>query len=372
MGDNAHDSIRIENIFRLKWRRPLLIAKMQNLSRHAILKQANSLSPEEIRAWEYFSATQRHVASPFMSAHFARAVAESGVDARVCIVRDHEEITAFFPFLYENKWASRFGIAQRIGGELTDAFGLIANSSFRTSSDELLRLAKINYLSFSHLDEAQLRHGLAGGQPRVGLRTFIDPQALPVLNSISSIGKHYLKESARRTRKLTEEVGPIRFEFNVESNRSQALELLIQKKRAQYKSSGAPDSLRESWKRNTLARLLEYRFNTCQGVLSSLYAGDAWIASHFGIMGNGVLHMWFPVYNQEYSKYSPGRLLLHAIIESCRTAGFNTIDRGEGDTPIKREIANQEYKLYRGVWQSRSPISPLVHNFNRLRWRFNI
>lgn len=342
---------------------------MQNLSRHASLKKANSLSPEEIRTWEHFSTTQRHAASPFMSPHFARAVAESGADARVCIIRDRDEITAFFPFFYESKWASRFGIAQRIGGELTDTFGVIADSGFRTSTDELLRLAKINYLSFSHLDEAQLRHGLAGGQPRLGLRTCLDPQAQPVLDSIPSIGKHYLKESVRRTRKLTEEVGPLRFEFNVEQDRGQALELLIRQKRAQYKSSGAPDSLQESWKRETLAKLLDYRFDTCQGVLSSLYAGDAWIASHFGIMGNGILHMWFPVYNQAYSKYSPGRLLLHAIIESCRAAGFDTIDRGEGDTPIKREIANQEYQLYRGVWQSRSAISPLVHNFHRLKWR---
>lgn len=339
------------------------------MSRQAVLKKADQLSPEETQAWERFSATQPHLASPFMSAHFARAVAEGGADARVCIIRERDEIAAFFPFFYTGRLARMFGVAQRIGGEMADCFGVAAAGGFRTSPEELLRLAKINYLSFSHLNDTQLQHGLTGGQPRVGLRTRLDPRTVPVLDSIPSIGRHYLKESARRTRKLVEEVGPMRFEFDVQQDRAQALELLIRQKRAQYQASGVTDSLEEEWKRHTLARLLDYRFESCRGVLSTLYAGDAWIASHFGIMGNGILHMWFPVYNQEYAKYSPGRLLLHAIIEASREAGFATIDRGEGDTPIKREIANEEYQLYRGIWQGRSPLTPLVHNFTRLRWR---
>lgn len=345
---------------------------MQNRSRHAVLKKADSLSSEEIRVWEQLSAAQPHLASPFMGPHYARAVGESGIDARVCIICDGDATSAFFPYIYTSRLARLFGVAERIGGELTDTFGVVADSGFRTSPDELLRHAQVNYLNFSHLAEPQLQYGLSGAQPRVGLRTRLDPRVVPVLDSVSSIGKHYLKESVRRTRKLTEEVGPLRFEFNVEQNRKQALELLIRQKRAQYKASGAADALKESWKRDTLFRLLDYRFDSCQGVLSSLYAGDTWIASHFGIMGNGILHMWFPVYNHAYAKYSPGRLLLHAIIESSREACFDVIDRGEGDTPIKREIANQEYQLYRGIWQSRSPLTPLVHNFTRLRWHLGV
>jgi CelD/BcsL family acetyltransferase involved in cellulose biosynthesis len=93
------------------------------------------------------------------------------------------------------------------------------------------------------------------------------------------------------------------------------------------------------------------------------------MASHFGIMGNGRLNFWFPVYNAAFSQYAPGRLLVHHIIESCREHGFDTIDRGEGDTPIKREIANEEYQLYRGVWQSGTGMSHLVHGLNRIRWK---
>jgi CelD/BcsL family acetyltransferase involved in cellulose biosynthesis len=151
-------------------------------------------------------------------------------------------------------------------------------------------------------------------------------------------------------------LGPLRFEFDTEVDREQTLDLLIRQKRGQYQSTKVPDALKESWKRNALSKLLNYKFDCCRGVLSTLYAGDTWVASHFGLLGAG--------------KHSPGRLLLHHIIESCREHGFDTLDRGEGDTPRKREIANEEYYLYRGVWKNGSAISHVLHGLDRVRWRF--
>jgi CelD/BcsL family acetyltransferase involved in cellulose biosynthesis len=337
--------------------------------RDACVKAAIDLTPDEIAAWERFSTTQPQHASPFLSVHFARAVGQGGVDARVCIVRDDGEISAFFPFLYPSTWHRRCKVAERVGGELTDSFGIIASAGFRTSPEQLLKLAGINYMSFSHLEQAQLDYGLTGEQPRIGLRARLDVHADPVLLSVASVTKHYLKDSTKRQRKMCEEVGPIDFRFDVEDNRQDALAQLIRQKREQYAASGVADALQDEWKRTALSRLLDYKFDTCRGILSTLHAGDKWIASHFGIMGNGFLTLWFPVYNPEFSRYSPGRLLLHHIVESCREHGFHTLDRGEGDTPRKREIANEEYQLYRGVWQNGTGMSHLVHGLNRIKWK---
>jgi CelD/BcsL family acetyltransferase involved in cellulose biosynthesis len=340
--------------------------------RDACVKNAASLSPDEIAAWENFSTTEPQHSSPFLSAHFARAVAEADADAQVCIVHDDGDIAAFFPYLYPSARHRRWKVADRVGGELTDSFGIIASSGFRTTPQELLKLADINYLSFSHLEEGQLQYGLTGEQPRIGLRARLDVNAVPALQSVSSVTKHYLRDSAKRQRKICEEVGPLNFQFDVREDRSQTLERLIEQKRAQYKSSGVPDALEDEWKKKTLFNLLGYEFETCKGVLSTLYAGDQWIASHFGIMSNGNLNLWFPVYNPEFSRYSPGRLLLHHIVESCREHGFHTLDRGEGDTPRKREIANEEYQLYRGVWQNGSGTSQMVHGLNRIKWKIGL
>lgn len=345
---------------------------MLDVALDAYVKNARDLSAGEISEWESLLQEEPRHGSPFLSAHFARAIAESGVDARVCIMHDERGIAAFFPHLYSNAWNRTWKVAERIGGELTDSFGLIARSDFRTTNDELMKLAKINYMCFSHLDETQLRYGLTAEQPRIGLRAKLNPAAVPTLTSVNSVTRHYLKDSEKRRRKIVDELGPLRFEFDTQCKRSQMLDLLIQQKREQYQSTKVTDSLKEKWKRDALAKLLDYKFDTCRGVLSTLYAGDTWVASHFGIMGQGTLHLWFPVYNPECAKYSPGRLLLHHIVESCREYGFDTLDRGEGDTPRKREIANEEYFLYRGVWKNGSAISHVMHGLDRVRWRLGM
>jgi CelD/BcsL family acetyltransferase involved in cellulose biosynthesis len=337
--------------------------------RNACVKSAADLSPDEIAAWETFCRSSPINASPFMSPHFSRAFAEAGAEVRVCVVRDDERIAAFFPYLYMGRWSRLCGVAERVGGEMSDSFGVIAAPHFRITPRELLKLARINYLNFSHLEEPQLRYGLTAEKPRVGLRTRLDVSVAPALSSVSSVTRKYLKDSERRQRKLEEEVGPITFQFDVGHDRRGVLERLIEKKRAQYQASGVPDALRQQWKRDAMFKLADCRFDTCRGVLSTMFAGDQWMASHFGIMGNGRLNFWFPVYNAEFSQYAPGRLLVHQIIDSCREHGFDTIDRGEGDTPIKREIANEEYQLYRGVWQSGTGMSHLVHGLNRVKWK---
>jgi CelD/BcsL family acetyltransferase involved in cellulose biosynthesis len=345
---------------------------MVDIDVNAYIKNAADLSAAEVEEWERLSREEPHNGSPFLSVHFAQAIAQSGVDARVCVMHDECGIAAFFPHLYSNLWNRTWKVAQRIGGELTDSFGLVARNDFRITNDELLRLAKINYLSFSHLDEAQLRYGLTAEQPRIGLRAKLDPSTVPTLMSVGSVTKHYLKDSEKRRRKIVDELGPLRFEFDTEVDRNNTLDMLIGQKRAQYQSTKVPDALKDGWKRETLHKLLNYKFDTCRGVLSTLYAGDTWVASHFGIMGNGILNLWFPVYNPECAKYSPGRLLLHHIVESCRDHGFDTLDRGEGDTPRKREIANEEYYLYRGVWKNGSALSHVLHGLDRVRWRLGI
>jgi CelD/BcsL family acetyltransferase involved in cellulose biosynthesis len=337
--------------------------------RDALVKDAASLSPDEIAAWETFCRTAPHNASPFMSPHFTRALAAAGADVRVCIIRDDERIAAFFPYQYAGMRERLCGLAERVGGEMCDSFGVIAAPGFRITPRQLLKLARINYINFSHLEAPQLEYGLSGEQPRIGLRTRLDAGVVPALSSVSSVTRKYLKDSERRQRKLEEEVGPIRFQFDVEHDRKGALGFLVGKKRAQYQAGGVPDALADTWKTNALSVLADSRFDTCRGVLSTMFAGDKWMASHFGLMGNGRLNFWFPVYNAEFAQYAPGRLLVHQIIESCREHGFDTIDRGEGDTPIKREIANEEYQLYRGVWQSGTGMSHLVHALNRVKWK---
>ena len=327
------------------------------------------LSAHEIAAWENLCATLPHLSSPFLSPHYARAVSEAGIDARICVIYHNQTICGFLPYQFRSHLSAWTGTAEPVGGEMTDYFGLIAAPGFSIASRRLLQLAKLNYLGFSHLDESQLDYGLIAEQPRIGLRIRLPRDIDRPLEALLHDSQKYLKDSERRKRQLVKEVGPIEFTLDVRNGRMQILNELIQRKRSQYMRTKAPDALESPWKRHLLQQLSQYEFDSCRGILSTLSAGGKWVAAHFGILGNGILQYWLPVYNPEYAKYAPGRLLIHHIIEMSSTAGIHTIDRGEGDTSSKRELANEEHRLLRGAWHNGSVASGIARGFYSLKWR---
>ncbi len=330
------------------------------------------LSPAEVAHWEHLSATEPEMGSPFLSVHYAQAMAAAGMDARVCVVYRDGEIAAFLAFQFSSGWARRMGAAERIGGELCDCFGVVAPRGFTIAPPALLRLAKLNYLGFSHLEEPQIAMGLSGEQPRIALRVHLDPSAAVPMEKVASVTPHYLEESRARQRSLEAELGPVRFAFDAVSGRDALLDQLIADKRAQYRAAGAPDMLASPEKQRALHLLLASDHASCKGVLSSLYAGEHWLASHFGIIGHGMLILWFPVANPALERHAPDRLLLHSLVQASHEAGFTVLDCGEGDTPRKREIASEQYRLYRGVWRNGSATSHAAHAVQRLRWRFGM
>lgn len=278
----------------------------------------------------------------------------------------------FLPFQYRH-WLARLAkTAEPAGAEMTDYFGLIAAPDLRLTPGQILRLAQINHFGFSHLDESQQRYGLTGEQPRTGLRIRLSQDSERPLEALLSGKNKYLKDTERRTRQLIGEFGPIEFTFDVQADREQVLNHMIQQKRAQYARTNVSDALRHEWKQRLLHKLSGYRFPSCRGLLSTMSAGGQWIATHFGLVGNGILQYWLPVYNPDFAKYAPGRLLIHHIIDASRAAAIHTIDRGEGDTSSKRELANEEHLFLRGVWHNRSVSSHITRGIHSIKWRLGV
>jgi CelD/BcsL family acetyltransferase involved in cellulose biosynthesis len=326
------------------------------------------LGADEVKYWENLSSSVPALASPFLSPHFAKAVAEAGRNVRVCVIYEGDEIQGFFPYQFKTKFAALTKAAEPVGAGMGDYVGVVAAPELRISSRELLGLARLNYFSFSHLDETQLAYGLSAEQPRLGLRI-----RLRGIEEFQATRSKYLKDSERRLRQLQDQLGPIQFTFDVQGKaRDTLLDELIGQKRAQYRRTNVPDALNEPWKVRLLHRLSDYRFDSCKGVLSTMSAGGQWIASHFGIVGNGVLQYWFPVYNPEVARYAPGRLLIHHIMDAAVATAIHTIDRGEGDTASKRELANEEHRFYRGVWDNRSVASHIAHGWQSFKWRLGV
>jgi CelD/BcsL family acetyltransferase involved in cellulose biosynthesis len=63
-----------------------------------------------------------------------------------------------------------------------------------------------------------------------------------------------------------------------------------------------------------------------------------------------VLHWWFPAYDPELGRYSPGIILLLRLAETLRGAGVGggTLDLGKGDAAYKSALMTHAAELREG------------------------
>ena len=164
--------------------------------------------------------------------------------------------------------------------------------------------------------------------------------------------KKLVVDTERRERKLIAENGTL--EFQLESSRPEAdLDALIRLKCSQYTRTGKQHApLFDPVNVALLHRMLGCNDPECSGLLSVLRVGGRLVAAHLGLRCYETLHYWFPVYDTDFQAYSPGRILLKHVILIGAGEGIRVIDRGEGDTPAKRDFANEEHLYYRGLWPS--------------------
>jgi CelD/BcsL family acetyltransferase involved in cellulose biosynthesis len=306
-----------------------------------------TLSLGDQKSWADFLALQ---SVAFLSYSYTQTLASCLPFVRVCRITQGCRTLAFFPFQYRSAVHEAMGIGERLGGELSDYFGLIAEPEFRIEPKELLRLSGLKSLHFSHLDEKQGGNGLVGTKPEVGHRIDFPQGGEAFWEDMRRNDKKFTSDTERRERKLIREYGSVRFVFS-ENDSDHALRELVANKRAQYYRTGFSDVLSKRQTQNILHALYRTRDEQCSGVMSTLYAGNTWVASHFGLRCGSTLHYWFPVYNPILKAFAPGRILLKQIIQSSQANGLKCIDRGAGDSVAKRDLSTSQHLFYSGLWQ---------------------
>ncbi len=113
------------------------------------------------------------------------------------------------------------------------------------------------------------------------------------------------------------------------------LEQCIEWKSAQYLASGYVDIMARG--AATLFRELATRDAL---VVSTLTSGDELVAAHLGALYEGEFYYWLPAYDAQYSKYSPGSVLLEEMIRASHARGDVVFDFLEGNEPYKYFYAN--------------------------------
>lgn len=342
------------------------------LGQNLFVRRVTSLMQDEADAWDRLLAATPDLRRAFLSRTYVAAVAGTGADVCVLVGREGGVPVFFLPLQRQPGLAGKLGCHEPVGGVMTDYFGAVADESVSLDVPALLAATgwHITLCTYTHLDESQLRFGLTAEEHRLGLQTQLGSPAESFWARLREIDKKLVADTERRERKLQAECGDITFEWQ-SSQPEQDLTWLIEAKKQQYSRTGrelAP--LFEQQNVELLYSLMYSREELCGSVLSVLRSPQGLIAAHFGLRCQDVLHVWFPVFDRAFAHASPGRILFKYMFAAAAQNGVHMFDRGEGDTPAKRDFANTEHRFGRGVWAATGWRGSLGMLGQRLAWRF--
>ena len=300
------------------------------------------LSADEINLWQSFQDQNSSYRSPYFSPQFTLAVGSVRQDARVAICEDDSRIQAFFPFHLRE-----FGIGKPIGGPLSDYHGIIARQGFEFDARDLIQRCGLKLFDFSHLLPCQrpflpyARRAIKSSYLDLsgGFDVYLENRRLAGTSQISSV--------KRQLRKLERDIDPIR--FVPRDMNEKAFDLLLRWKINQYKRTRAPVIFEHSWTVELLRKLRSYQDEYFDGRLSTLYLNDRPIAVHMGLVSKLSWHYWFPAFDRNIGRYSPGLILLLKLAEFAAGSGIEELDLGHGNEPYKRVFASHEREVIAGT-----------------------
>ena len=297
--------------------------------------------------WDALRTDNPALASPYFTWQYLDALTATGRAVRVVVVEDGPEVVAFMGF----ERLSPIGIAAP-GGKLTDYHGIIGKQDVAVPPGDLLRACGARLLHFDHVPASQpnfahCAHGMHGS-PAMDLQGGWDAY-VDRLAKIQGRKVPGIVARVRQARKgALKQLGTVHLVFH-EANHA-TLDRLMALKSQQYKNTpGANDAFAFPWIRQLMHDLLDRQTPQLKGVLSSLYADNTLLASHFGIQSDGLLHAWFPAYDAAHSAHSPGLMMFHDMGVHAQAHGVNTIDFGRGEQDYKLRFMTHSTELIEGV-----------------------
>ena len=174
-------------------------------------------------------------------------------------------------------------------------------------------------------------------------------------------------DSRRQLRRLAE-LGQVQMLTEVEEPalRERVMAALVEQKSHRWKEGGAIDAFALPGYREFFAQLAAGPLQGVDSVMSALLLDDRIIATHWG-MRRGDRYYWLmPTYDQEWARFSPGRLLMEAVLRRCIDDGLKVFDLTAGDEAYKKQWVDEKTKLYT-LTQSFSTLGNTARNIETVR-----
>ncbi|MER7401756.1 GNAT family N-acetyltransferase [Streptomyces sp. NPDC000070] len=336
------------------------------------MARPGELGEGERERWRALRAAAETPRNPFMEPEFTEAVGLVRPRARVAVVYEGLEPVGFLP--HER---GPLGQGRAIGLGVSDAQGAILRPGLHLDTGQLLRACALSSFAFDNLEAGQRLFVRYAAEEHATYVIDVEKGYETYESVLRAQSPKFLKTTLAKERRLGRQVGDLRFVFDERD--PVALRTLMGWKSAQYRRTGRRDRFAREWITRLVGRLAWTRAPECSGTLSVLYAGQRPLAAHFGLRSASVLACWFPAYDSEFAKYSPGLVLHLRMAEAAAAEGIGMLDLGRGAAEYKEALRTGELPVYEGAvtrpgagaalhWLSREP-ARRAHSFVRARPR---
>ncbi|BFO14370.1 GNAT family N-acetyltransferase [Streptomyces sp. KM77-8] len=320
------------------------------------------LGPEELgegdrERWRELRAVSKAPRNPFMEPEFSVAVARVRPRARVAVLYEGASPAGFLP--YER---GVLGQGRAIGLGVSDCQGAVLAPGTAVEAGELLRGCAVSSFAFDNLEAGQGLFTPYAAERHATYVIDVEKGYASYESALRTRSPKFLRTTLAKERRLGRQVGAVRFVFDERD--PAALGTLIGWKSAQYRRTGRRDRFAREWIARLVGRLAETRSAQCAGTLSVLYAGDRPVAAHFGLRSASVLACWFPAYDPEFAKYSPGLVLHLRMAGAAAAEGIGLLDMGRGPAEYKDSLKTGELTVYEGT-ATRPGVGSALHRLGR-------
>jgi CelD/BcsL family acetyltransferase involved in cellulose biosynthesis len=299
------------------------------------------LDPDLAQAWRSYQHGNPELSSPCFSPEFTQAVAAVRDDVELGLIQQAGNLAAILPF--QRRQGS---VGTPVGGVVSDYQGLIAPRGFVCDPLDLIKGCRLACWNFDRLLASQpffeAYHDFCEESAIIDLSRGFETYAA----QRRAAGSEQIKKCANLLRRLQRDSGPLR--FVVHSPDPRTLAQVLAWKSRQYVESGWRDLFALRWGRALAERIQAAQTETFAGLLSLLYAGDTLIAGHLGMRSATIWHYWFPAFNRDYARYSPGLLLLLKMAQHSPDLGLTTIDLGTGMSLYKQRLMTGSIRVAEG------------------------
>lgn len=302
--------------------------------------EASQLGAAELELWRDFRAADPILASPYFDPRFIQVAAQMAPGARVAVIREGGTVRGFLPF------QQRGGLIQPLAAPLSDFHGLIAEPGFDIAH-LLPQLEGVHRARVSGLVSAE-QADIQGLTPRRAMAADLS-QGFDAY--LAGRDARFLKDKRRRRRALERDHGDLTFSF--ERPILAQVDYVIEYKRAQIARTNQYDVFACGWTVELLRRLAEVDAPDFGLRLAALRAGDKLVAAELGLTSGARHHLWFPIYDPAYAKYSPGGLMTLDTLEAAAARGITRVDFGVDADAYKHDFADPAEVVFEGVIERR-------------------